>query len=113
MVFFDGERFAGDHGLFHAGVAFDDRSIHGHLATGHDAQIVADLHLIERNFLVAAVPDETRRGWRKMEQCLDGAARATAGPEFKHLTKQHQHRHHPRGFKVDADLAAVPHRMRE
>ena len=35
---FHRERFAGDHGLFHAGVTFDHRAIHGHPVTRNDAQ---------------------------------------------------------------------------
>jgi hypothetical protein len=44
-----GERFAGDHGLFHAGVTFYHRAIDGHFVTRNHAQPIADLHLIERD----------------------------------------------------------------
>ena len=56
---FHRERFAGDHGFLDAGVAFDDHAIDGHLVAGHHAQLVADLHLVERDFLIAA---SARRG---------------------------------------------------
>ena len=51
--FFHRERFPGDHRLFHAGVAFDHRAIHGHLVTRNHAQPVADFHLVERDFMIA------------------------------------------------------------
>ena len=51
---FHRERLAGDHRLLDVGAAFQDHAVHGHLVTGNHAQLVADLHLVERDFLIAA-----------------------------------------------------------
>ena len=110
---FHRERFAGDHGLFHAGVTFDHHAINGHLVTWNHAQPVADFHLVERDFMIAPRCDLSRRGRCEIEQRFDGAARAAAGTEFEHLTEEHQHNDHRRGFKVDGDLALVLHRVWE
>src|ERR1039458_6546605 len=50
---FHRERFAGDHGLFHAGMTFDHRAINRHLVTWNHAQPIADFHLVERHFMIA------------------------------------------------------------
>ena len=108
---FHRERFAGDHGLFHAGVTFDHRAIHGHLVTWNHAQPVADFHLVERDFMIAPRCDLSRRGRCEIQQRFDGAARAAAGAEFEHLAEEHQHNDHRCGFKVDGNLALVLHRV--
>ena len=61
-VLFHRERFAGDHGLLHAGVTFDDHAIHRNLVTWNHAQPVADFHLVERDFMIAPRCDLSRRG---------------------------------------------------
>ncbi len=107
------ERFAGDHGLFHAGVPFDDLAIDGNFIARDDAQLVADFHLVERHFLVAAIPDEPRRGRGEIEQRLDRAPRAAARPEFEHLSEEDQNDDHRGGLEVNGNLALVLHRVWE
>jgi hypothetical protein len=107
------ERFAGDHGLLHAGVTFDDNAINGNLVTWNHVQPVTDLHLVERDLMIAPRCDLSRRGWGEVQQRFDGAASAAAGPEFEHLTEEHQHNDHRCGLKVDGDLAPVLHRVGE
>ena len=60
---FHRERFTGDHGLFHAGVTFDDHAINGNLVTWNHVQPVTDLHLVERDLMIAPRCDLSRRGW--------------------------------------------------
>jgi len=60
--------------------------------------------------MIAARCDLPRGGRRKVQQRFDGAARAAAGTELEHLTEEHQHNNHRRGFKVDGNLALVLHR---
>jgi hypothetical protein len=107
------ERFPGDHRLFHTGVTFDHLAIDRHLVTGNYPQAVADLNLVEQDFAITLRCDLSRRGRGEVEQRLDGAARSTAGPEFEHLTEEHQHHDHRRGLKVDGDFALVLHRAWE
>ena len=63
--------------------------------------------------MIAPRCDLSRRGRCEVQQCFDGAARAAAGTEFEHLTEEHQHDDHRRGFEVDGNLALVLHRGRE
>ena len=60
-VFSTGQRFAGQHGFFHVGVALCHRAIDGHLVTGNHAQEVADFHLVQRHFVIAAGRDHAAR----------------------------------------------------
>ena len=112
-VLFHRERFAGDHGLLHAGVTFDDHAINGNLVTRNHAQPVTDLHLVERDFMIAPRCNLSRRGWCEIQQGFDGAARAASGTKFEHLTEKYQHNDHRRGFKVDGNVAPVLHRVGE
>ena len=67
-------------------MALDEFTIHRDLIPGDDAQMIADLHMVQRDFLVTSLRDETRGRWSQIKQCLDGAAGPAAGPEFEHLT---------------------------
>ena len=110
---FHRERLAGDHGLFHAGVTFDHRAIHGHLVTWNHAQPVADFHLVERDFMIAPRRHLSRCGRCEVQQRFDGAARAAAGTKFEHLTEEYQYNDRRCGLKIDGDLAIVSHRVWE
>ena len=86
---FHRERFAGDHGLLHAGVTFDDHAIDGHPVTRNHAQPIANLHLVEGDLMIAPRCDLPRGGRCEVQQRFDGAARAAAGTEFEHLTEEY------------------------
>ena len=47
--FFDGHRFASDHGFIHGASAFADCAVNGDALAGAYAQAVAAFHLIERD----------------------------------------------------------------
>ena len=54
-MFLDGDRLAGDHRFVDGTQAFEDHAVDGNLFAGSDAQLVADLDLIERDVVFAAV----------------------------------------------------------
>ncbi len=86
---FHRERFASDHGLFHARVTLYNGAIHGHLFPWNHAQPVANLDLFEWDFMIAPWCDLPRRGRRKIQQRFDGTTRAAAGTKFEHLAEKH------------------------
>src|SRR5581483_6049497 len=59
---FHRERFAGDHGFLNIGMAFYDHTIDRHLVTWNNPQLVADCHLVERDFMIAPRCDPPRCG---------------------------------------------------
>ena len=81
--------------------------------TRNHAQPIADLHLIEGDFVIATRCDLPRSGRSEGQQRFDGAARTTARTKFEHLTEEHQHDNHRRGFKIDRNLSLVLHHGRE
>ncbi len=111
--FFHRQRFPGQHGLLHTGVALDEFAIHRHFFPGNHTQAIADLHLFQRDFLVTALRDKARGGWSQIEQGLDGAAGPAAGAEFEHLTQQYQHHNHGGCLEVNGHLAIMAHAVRK
>ena len=70
----DRHRFAGDEQFVDRRAAFQHVAVDRHLVARPHAQTVADLNLIERDFLVAAVGFDAPRGLRRqIEQRLDRA----------------------------------------
>ena len=94
-------------------MTFDDHAIDGNPVTWNHVQPVTDLHLVERDLMIAPRCNLARRGRCEIQQRFYGAARAAAGTEFKHLTKEYQHNDHRCGFKVDGNLAPMWHRVGE
>ena len=85
-----------------------DDAVDRHLLAGPDAQPVADLHLVERHVLLAAVGTEAARGLRRQpEQGPDRGAGAAARPQLEHLAEEDQRDDHRRRLEVGADLAVL------
>ncbi len=115
-VFVLGHRhgFAGHHRLIERGVAFEHAAVDRHLVAGAHAQLVADVHGIERDLLVAAIVFDAARGlWREIEQRADRAGGCLARAQFQHLADQHQHGDHAGGLEVDRGRAVGEKSRRE
>jgi len=76
----------------------------GTLSPGTTRNWSTDLHLVERNFLIAARSNLSGCRRRKIQQRLDGTARAATGAEFEHLAEEYEDDDDGRGLKVDGDL---------
>ena len=94
-------------------MAFHHHAIDGDFVTGHYAQPVTDLHLVQGHDVIATRSDLTSSWWREVEECGDRTASATTGAQFQHLSKQHQHHDHGGGLEVDGDLTVVLHGLWE
>ena len=89
-------------------------AVHRHAVAGPHAQAIADMHLLQRDFLIAAVVADPPRGLRReVEQRADGAAGLLAGAQFQHLPEQHQDGDHRRGFEIDRHDAVRLQALRE
>ncbi len=72
--FFDGQGFAGDHGLVNRPMAVDDLAIDRDLLTWPDPQLVARLYIREIDILFAAIVSNPARSSRgKLQQCTNGS----------------------------------------
>ena len=67
-------------------MALDEFTIHRDFISGDDTQMIANFHLVQRDFLVTSFRDETRDRWGQIEQSLDRAAGPPAGAKLDHLT---------------------------
>ena len=97
----DRHRLAGEHRFVDRARAFGDLAVDGNLLARPDAQDVADLHLVERDFVVHAVADDAGRRRRERQEFADRGAGAAAGTQFQHLAQQHQRRDHRGRLEVD------------
>ncbi len=113
--FSTGHRLARHHGFVNRARSFKHHSVHGNFFARPNAQMVADMHLVERDVLLAPVLPNHARGFRRQaEQRTERARRLAARPQFEHLSQQHQRGDYRRGLKVHCHRSAVPSkRVRE
>ncbi len=89
---FDRHRLARDHRFVHGTQAVEDGSVGGNFFSRTDAQLVANLNLIEWDVvLTAVIAHEARHLRSEVEQRANGSAGAAAGFEFQHLAEQDEH----------------------
>ena len=97
-----GNRLAGEHGLIHRTDALGDRSIHGNLLPGTNAQRVAHVHIDQWHiFLDTIGADASGRFRRKSKQRPDRSGRLGAGLEFQDLAQERQRNDDGSGFEID------------
>ena len=64
--------------------------------------MIADLHVLKRNFLFGAIIAHDAGGFgRQVEQGANGAAGALARAKLNHLAQQHQHHNHGGSLEID------------
>ena len=106
--FLDRHGFAGHHRFIDRAAALDDDAIDRHVVAGAHAQAVADMHLLQRDFFVAAIVADPPRGFGcEIEQRADGAAGLLARAQFQHLPEQDEHRDDRCRFEIDRDDAVA------
>jgi hypothetical protein len=104
---------AGHQGFIERRSALKDDTVHWHLFSRPDAQLVADLEAIDRNLMVGAVLIDNTGGFRRqLEQRLDRSGRRLAGAELQNLAKQDEHGDNGGGLEVDRNRAVMPAKSR-
>ncbi len=102
----DRDGFASNHALIDGRTPFEHFAVDRDFLAGPHAQIITDMDVVERDFLLAAIfPDHTCSLCRKVEQRADRLSRALAGAQFHELAKQHQDDDHRCRLEVDRDMA--------
>ena len=98
----DRHRLAADHRFIDRAVALDHDAVDRHLLAGPDAKQVADMDMLQRDVLLAAVVADPPRGLRReTEQGADRRAGRRAGAQLQHLAEQHQRRDDRRRLEID------------
>ena len=101
---FDRHRFAAHHRFVDGGRTIDDDAVHRDTLSRTNAQVVAHMHVSERDIDLEAVErDATSGRWREPEQAANRRARPRARLEFQDLTEEHEHRDHGGRFEVHRD----------
>ena len=99
---FDGERFAGEHGFIDRALSGNDDAIDGNFSAGADAEDVADLHFVERDFAEGVVILQLPRGGRgEVHERVEGAAGALPGSQFHDLSGEDEGDDDGGGFEVE------------
>ena len=103
----DRHALARQHRLIDGGAAIDDLAIDGDLLAGLDQQDVADLHIIDGDFLLRAVPHEARGLGAEVDQLLDGGARLPAASRLEVAPEQDERRNDGAGFEIEMLIAGT------
>ncbi|MDT4816221.1 hypothetical protein FQZ97_492650 [compost metagenome] len=103
---------ARQHGFIDGTFALQDYPVDRHLLPGANTQVVARVHVGERNIFLLAIDSDSASGLRrKAQERLDGGGGLRTRLEFEHLPEQGQRNDDRRRFEIDAD-AAIPHEGR-
>ncbi len=82
--------------------AINHTAIHWHLLARTDAQLIAGLHLLQRNILfMTIVPHDACCFGCKPQQQLDCRIGLAAGAQLQHLPQQYQRCNTSGGFEID------------
>ena len=88
-------------------MAFVNHPIHRHLVSRAYPQAIADLNVLKRDFLFAAIrADDPRRFRRQIQQRADRISGPFPGAEFQYLAEQYENHDHGRSLEIDADMAS-------
>ena len=104
-LFFDRQRFPGEHGLVDAAASFDEGAVDRDFFARLDAQEVAYFDFVQFDLDVLAVANDEGAGGRQGEQLADGASRFALRAQFQDLAEQDQGDDHGGRLEISADFA--------
>ena len=106
--FLDRDRLAADHRLVDRAAPAHHYPVDRNPLARAYAQHVADLDVGERDILLATARNAVRDRRREAQQRAERRAGPVAGPQFQHLSQQHQHDDDDRGVEVRLHAARHP-----